>query len=128
MIRLLTIFYKVLNRTILKSILNHNLTTMDINISINILGSITVTPTSKAHQPGSQNDSFGYPNTNLTPSSNQNVNVSNFKSPLSTNVSISKSTKAPHSATEYPEEISFLLQRPGIYKNYNITTKLILSN
>ena len=91
---------------------------MDMKISIYISGSITVTPTSKAHGIGSQNDSFGYPNTNLTSSSNQNVNVSNFKSPLSANVSISKSTKAPHSATEYPEEISFLLQRPGIYRKF----------
>ena len=82
-----------------------------------------MTPTSRSHE------SLSHPNTsflsissqshsnqdsvNLTSTPNQTTSNSSFKSPLSSNVSNSKNTKTPTSATEYPDEISFLLQRPG---------------
>ena len=84
--------------------------------AISISGSITVTPSSKSLDTRSQMESYGFPSTSFTPTTNPNNSTSSFKSPSSTNLSSGKSSKGPNPATEYPEEISFLLQRPGEQK------------
>ena len=81
-----------------------------------ISGSITVTPSSKSLDTRSQMESYGFASTSLTPTTNPNNSTSSFKSPSSTSLSSSKNSKGPTPATEYPEEISFLLQRPGEQK------------
>ena len=65
-------------------------------------------------------ESYGFPSTSLTPTTNPNNSTSSFKSPSNTNLSSGKNSKGTNPATEYPEEISFLLQRPGEQKRHYI--------